>query len=401
MKLLTLVLSFSLLGACQKQYDRPASSDVVNDLSARRYDAVIGRIDADTTDLQQRFYLASAYAGRSNLDVLALYPLLEMYLFNRPATGWDELSEIKDPYRRFVRRLNRRGRQDDEARASMEAEYVRMLRERYGWDEPAPRSEYCDGEKRDIMIAYESSLIAHWEKELAANRPILSWWELYYIQASPGDVGSCYNVFDDRMNNFKVYFSALREAGIGIEVQEEEENGSVVNTPAGKVEQLLMEVLWHTYEAVPFLQRIPTVESTSQGDLSRAIDMMMTLRHDPQLGERAIQSVVAWSVISVLSVYRSAFNLEHSSDLKEMYCGMAVATTLDHYPILVTRLRTLLTLFQESQEAGRHSPQVQDYISTASTYLDGAPAELGPALKGEVLQAFRLKQLENCLRPDT
>ena len=413
-KVLTAVIMVTVLAGCQqKKYEKSSASEVVDQLNARNYDAVIASIDPNTTDPQQKFYLASAYAGRGMLDVFVLFPLLEMYLFNRPAMEWDDLSEVKDPYRRFLRRLNRRGAGERQSRQEMEDEYVQRLSIRYGMLDEYPECADVSDEILNTLRASESTNIDIWEHSLRSGHNI-GYPQSFYSYEDwhrTEDGGwrnltqaenACIAVYWERLYKRFEYFRALDSAGIGRIIQQQEQatpegETSPVELSAGRTQNLVMEGLWHTYEAIPFMERLPLVPVAAHDDLTRAINIMMEVREHPAHRERAEQSVVAWSLVSILSIYRTGFDLSRTDTMKEMFCGFSLPAVIDFYPVIRTRFRTLLRLYEVSEQSSRTRQQLNGYFTQANEFLVDSPEVLSDADRNRLADEFREFQLRHCI----
>jgi len=402
-----------LVGCQQKKYEKSPSAEVVDQLNARDYDAVIARIDPATTDTQQKFYLASAYAGRGMLDVFVLFPLLEMYLFNRPAMEWDDLSEVKDPYRRFLRRLNRRGAGDRQSRQELENEYVQRLRLRHKMDEEFPACPGVPAERIEVFRNEELRIVLIWEQAIRSDENIAYIYPIYpegewrqyengvWRNRSQAET-DCSFAYWERLNNRYQYYYALADAGVGRVDQEQDQaapggDSAPVQISAARAQNLVMEGLWHTYEAIPFLERLPVVPLAAHDDLTRAINLMMEVRQDPRLRERAEQSVVAWSLVSILSIYRTGFDITRSDTMKEMFCGFSLARVIDFYPVIRTRFRTLLDLYEVSEESSRTRNQLNGYFTQADQFLSESPEHLAEDVRAYQLDQFRDYQLRHCI----
>lgn len=55
-------------------------------------------LNRDPEDMDSRFYLASVYAMKGNIDVYSLFPILKMRLFNAPVIQWSKLKDSRNPY---------------------------------------------------------------------------------------------------------------------------------------------------------------------------------------------------------------------------------------------------------------------------------------------------------------
>jgi hypothetical protein len=397
-KFWSLVFFVTLLGCSQKSFEKSSQSEVVDDLNAGNAKAVIQRIDPAAASDDEKFYLASAHAMEGKLDVLSVYPLLNMYLFNKAATDWGDLSDVKDPYRKFLTTMDRSAGNTRERRLEIWKQNDDVIRRRFRMDEQVPDcpelyDEYFNQGHVDELVAKYREQVKLLESD-PANYDVmgLDFLSLRLERYPQGISDFEIKLFDYFQAHAEYHYQ--RWAFLEGRVRE----GAEVNGEEPNWQALIMELLWRTYEAVPFLQRIPALSMAEQESVTKALDLMMELRANRRYRPRVMKSVLYWSTLSILSVYKSGFDLERVSSMQEMYCGFSMSQPLEHYQVLRQRLKLLHTLYleanndpsSEAQELGRYVEKLNEALATL-------PEELTDEEKKSYQERFRETQVNNCV----
>jgi hypothetical protein len=397
-KFWSVAIFVTLLGCSQKSFEKSTQSEVVDDLNAGNPKAVIQRIDPATASDDEKFYLASAHAMEGKLDVLSVYPLLNMYLFNKAATDWDDLSDVKDPYRKFLNTMDRSAGNTRERRLEIWKQNDDVIRRRFSMDEQIPQCpELYSG---NFNQAFMDTLLAHYREELRLMEADPARFETTGIvhtstwsSTNEEEVRECQDAIYEYFEDHAEYHYQR-----WVFIEGRVRDGDVASGEEPNWQALIMELLWRTYEAVPFLQRIPALSVAEQENVTKALGLMMELRTNRRYRPRVMKSVLYWSTLSILSVYKSGFDLDRVSSMQEMYCGFSMSKPLEHYQVLRQRLKLLHTLYleakddpsSEAQELGRYVEKLNDAMATL-------PEELTPEEKASYQERFRETQVNNCV----
>lgn len=417
-----------LCGCGEKSYKKTSNSKLVDFLNAGNPNEVISRVHPETTSTNEKYWLASAYAMRGRVDVMNLYPMLEMYLFNRSAWNWDELDDVKDPYRKFLDRASRSDERSIQEREEAFKEFEPRLRSRFRMEADTPtceeaQSEYSTSGSFILDRQRYSEILAEYQAALdkAINHPetvdtsSIYFPEYVYIgnsAANRAESNCRFHLSEVFNNRIKFYMARYRFiSGRTRPINPQDPTTAEINW-----ENIAMEILWHTYEAVPFLQRIPVVTIENQFDVSQAIRLMLDLKDNTFYRPRALKSILYWASVSILSIYRAGFNFEQASSMKAMYCSYDMGKTLEYYSVIRERLRTLKAVFIEYQKDQLNSPRsmterernqqreenekIENYLEQVGRGLQNSPETLSVFEEAAIVEGFKEKQLENCIISD-
>lgn len=439
MKLISLVLASlllgSLLGCSKKSFNKSSNSKLVDALNSNNPDYVIARIAPDKASHDERYWLASAYALRAKVDVINLYSMLEMFLFNRSAWDWDDLDEVRDPYRTFLTSVNVNQTQEDansDRRRTVLARSDNYLRRRFKMDVPLPSCEGVSPASYASISSTYAAIVA--QAEYSPGDYFNEEPETYFPEPIfDSSRASTLDPQNDAWKEWKCKLS-LRERYIDMfryhrvryrydlydsnnETSESEDDG-LFSLTTESWQNIAMEILWKTYESIPFLQRVPIITQQGQADVTQASDLMLELIQVPAYRQRALKSLLYWNSVSILSLYRTGFDFENSTSVKQMYCHFDPRPVVNSYSILLSRVKTLRRLYdyykqdRETEERTRRftatelerrhkdDASLAKNIARLDRSLQNAPAELDPEVRDTELEKFMNKQVDNCIIQD-
>lgn len=338
---------------------------IVKELNTGRHENVISILEnKEQLTQRERFYLASAYAIESGIDIYSIYPLMEIELFHKEALDWDQLKDQKNPYKKFLKEAPKSTSSDEkkqEAWLDYLSDYNRIHKVRKSFDCQRFTSlfiQYCEQrlaifeqkviqrifapEDDQIDIARTMSYIDYENEvyDLIYNQQVSQWGftldefneatnsqyltnENDYEPDIPytnyfgfESVQTFYNMFnsieteleDHVFHVLKLYYSKIRIL---------DENTSSNNT---SIE--MMNYLWNLYESIPIIQRLPVLSFKEQDSVTKTLDFLLESIKINNQDEKSIKLMIMSFTLSMSSMFADSFNLEAVTNPMEIGCHL-------------------------------------------------------------------------------
>lgn len=390
-KLLTAALVLTLVGCESKEYKKDSNPgvDYAKMLNDGDNKGLIRALD-NKPDIssRQQYYLASAYSGAGGIDVFSLYAVLELQLFRKNALEWSDLSKEQNPYLKFMKS---QGTVDvDARRKKREAKWDRsypQLVEQNGWHLVRPD---------DI-----GSLYWDWEKEYK---------EVIKMPADAAKRTEAWNVVADKANDALaekgLYWSDLDYATfkyfqqqIDIETKKENYISPETKTDAvfGNVqwEMVYMNVLWNTYEAIPMLKKLPTLNSEEQENITKALSEYRKLLKTDKFREVSLKNMMVLAGVSMLSIYKESFDLEDVAGMQDLICNFEPRVLTDHYELIRNRLIFVAEVMKENNQM---SGKLKEYEGKIDQLKEIIPERLTEEQKKSYIEGYDEFKIKQCYK---
>lgn len=395
-KIWTLVLFVTLIGCESKEYKKEDNSNVgiVSELNQGNADSVIGQLNTKSAmSPRERSYLASALSQKGGIDVFSLYEILEMQLFRKNALEWSDLSKEKNPYLKFMK--SQEG-VDFEKRLKKREErwnkYLPQILVKHDLDMDKPTLEKL--QENSPNLTQEEYEIADkiYEKEAKESLKLANDMQVRMDQM--------YKVLDDSVNkksvpygtwelgNYYVNYVQLETLKYNYLHPEEKASGKFSNV---QWEMLYMNILWNTYEAIPLMKQMPSLDQAQQESVSQALDQYKLLMDDKEFGKVAVKNIVVLAGVSLMSIYKSSFDLEEINSIQDLMCSFDPEALTENYGLIRKRI---IFLSETVKSAG--IKDLKEYESKIDELKTQLPEELTQEQKDNYHQGMERFKLDSC-----
>ena len=395
-KMWTLVLFVTLIGCESKEYKKEDNSNVgiVSELNQGNADSVIGQLNTKSDmSPRERSYLASALSQKGGIDVFSLYEILEMQLFRKNALEWSDLSKEKNPYLKFMK--SQEG-VDFEKRLKKREErwnkYLPQILVKHDLDMDKPTLEKL--QENSPNLTQEEYEIADkiYEKDAKESLKLANDMQVRMDQM--------YKVLDDSVNkksvpygtwelgNYYVNYVQLETLKYNYLHPEEKASGKFSNV---QWEMLYMNILWNTYEAIPLMKQMPSLDQAQQESVSQALDQYKLLMDDKEFGKVAVKNIVVLAGVSLMSIYKSSFDLEEINSIQDLMCSFDPEALTENYGLIRKRI---IFLSETVKSAG--IKDLKEYESKIDELKTQLPEELTQEQKDNYHQGMERFKLDSC-----
>lgn len=395
-KVWTLVLVFTLVGCETKEYKKSDNSnvDIVTDLNHGKSDNVISKLSAksDMTP-RERSYLASALSQKGGVDVFSLYPILEMQLFRKNALEWSDLSKEKNPYLKFMKSQDG---VDYEKRMKKREErwtkYLPQIMEKNGIKHEKPTLEILRENAPNLTEEEYAKADAYFEKEAKevlklANDLEIRMDAMYKVlEESTNKQTVPYGTWE--LGNYYVDYVQLETLKYNYLHPEEKASGQFSNV---HWEMLYMNILWNTYESIPLMKQMPSLNQEQQESVTEALEQYKQLINDKEFGKVAMKNIIVLAGVSLMSVYKTSFDLDEINSIQDLMCSFEPQALTDNYGLIRKRIIFLSETIKDSGVEG-----IDKYKDKVEEMKSQLPEDLTQEQKDRYLQGVEKFKLDSC-----
>jgi hypothetical protein len=377
-KVWTLVLFVTLIGCESKEYKKEDNSnvDIVTNLNHGKSDSVISKLSAksDMTP-RERSYLASALSQKGGIDVFSLYSILEMQLFRKNALEWSDLSKEKNPYLKFMK--SQEG-VDFEKRLKKREErwnkYLPQIMAKHDIDMTKPTLEDLQANMPSVTAEDYAKAEAYFEKSAKetlklTNDQQVRMDNMYKVMEESTQKNSVpFGTWE--LGNYYTNYVMLETIKYNYLHPEEKVSGSF-----GSVswEMLYMNILWNTYEAIPLMKQMPSLDSKQQESISEALEQYKLLINDPEFGKVAMKNIVVLAGVSLMSIYKESFDLDEINSMQDLMCTFEPEGLTNNYGLIRKRILFLSEAIKDAD-----IKDIEQYRSKIDELKTQLPEELSP-----------------------
>lgn len=397
---LTIVMIFAFW-SCNKQYKQSENKNVaiVDELNNGNPDFVIQTLEpkGDERTFRETHYLASAYAQRGGVDVFSLYSILEIQLFHKKSLDWSDLSKDKNPYLKFMKT------QDDvdfEARKKKRAEKwdknLPKLKKRFKFVYDKPDKEMATLKKdgcKDIEKRYDkidAYLKAEFDIIVVSKATVQEKWDkLYSLEIPEKWDNSCdLSIF----NPLRAHYQSEIEIH---ELKENYMNPRSKEEGLSKVdwEMMYMNILWNTYESIPIIKKLPSLNFEQQDFITKSLNENAKLINTKEFKQSTLKELAVLSTVSILSIYKQSFDLDDVTSIQDLFCSFEPQILVDSYDLVRQRI---IFIADTIQVADIDLKDLQKYKSKASELKTKLPERLNQSEIDNFLQTVEDYKLKNC-----
>lgn len=395
-KIWTLVLFVTLIGCESKEYKKEDNDNVgiVSELNQGNADSVIGQLNSKSAMTpRERSYLASALSQKGGIDVFSLYEILEMQLFRKNALEWSDLSKEKNPYLKFMK--SQEG-VDFEKRLKKREErwnkYLPQILVKHDLDMEKPTLEKLQENSPNLTQEEYDLADKIYEKEAKESLKLANDMQVRMDQM--------FKVLDNSLNqktvpygtwdlgNYYVNYVQLETLKYNYLHPEEKASGKFSNV---QWEMLYMNILWNTYEAIPLMKQMPSLDLAQQESVSQALDQYKLLMDDKEFGKIAVKNIVVLAGVSLMSIYKSSFDLEEINSIQDLMCSFDPEALTENYGLIRKRI---IFLSETVKSAG--IKDLKEYESKIDELKTQLPEELTQEQKDNYHQGMERFKLDSC-----
>jgi hypothetical protein len=395
-KIWTLVLFVTLIGCESKEYkkDDNGNVDVVTELNQGDSGKVINKLsDKENLSPRERNYLASALSQKGGIDVFSLYSILEMQLFRKNALEWSDLSKEKNPYLKFMKsqegvdfekRLKKREERWNKYLPQILAKHDINL-EKPTLDklqENAPSLTEEEYAKADTFYEKESKEIFKLANDLEVR--MSKWGEL--MEESFNKQKVPYGTWE--LSNYYTSIIHLETLKYNYLHPEEKASGGFSSV---QWEMLYMNILWNTYEAIPLMKQLPSLDQDQQESISLALDQYKLLIKDKEFGKVAMKNIVVLAGVSLMSIYKNSFDLDEINSMQDLMCSFEPQVLTENYGLIRKRIIFLSETLAESDVKG-----LENYKQKIEEFKTQLPESLTDEQKERYHGGIEKFKLDSC-----
>lgn len=377
-KIWTLVVLVALVGCESKEYkkDENKNVDIVTDLNHGKSDSVISKLSSQQNlSPRERSYLASALSQKGGIDVFSLYSILEMQLFRKNALEWSDLSKEKNPYLKFMK--SQEG-VDFEKRLKKREErwnkYLPQILAKHDIDMTKPTLEDLQQDMPSMTEEDYAKADAYYEKGAKetlklSNDQQVRMDNMYKIMDETIQ-GNSVPVGTWELGNYYANYVLLETIKYNYLHPEEKVSGSFGNVGW---EMLYMNILWNTYEAIPLMKQMPSLDTKQQESVSEALDQYKLLINDPEFGRVAMKNIVVLAGVSLMSIYKESFDLDEINSMQDLMCSFEPEGLTNNYGLIRKRILFLSEAIKDAD-----IKDIEQYRSKIDELKTQLPEELSP-----------------------
>jgi len=388
------------LVACNKEYKKSDNSNVatVMELNQGNYQAVIDK-SSNKSNLTPRetYYLASAHAMSGGVDVYSLYSVMEIQIFHKRALDWSSLSSEKNPYLKFMK--NQEGIDFEKRQKKREERWDKLLPKiklKQGIKEPLTyeeliKDEYCNcpeltqAEYTVATARLELIVKETLKKEITLETSDTIWMEV--VEANkPEPYNSAFNHLDWSYFD-KVYLHLRKDQFLNPKDKSQDAFGDV------QWEMLYMNVLWNTYEAIPLMKKLPTLTQAQQDQVSLSLDQFVHLVKNREFKEVSLKNLMILTGVSLLSIYKSSFDLDEVNSIQDLYCSFDPLVILDNYGLIRKRILFIQEAYEKS---GIDDKDYLKYKKEIEAFKTAMPPELTPESRQHYIDGVDNYKVDSC-----
>ena len=399
-KILTVVLLVSAYG-CTKEFKKSDNDGVgtATELNDGHHESIIGKLGskADLTP-RERYYLGSAYSQKAGVDVYSLYSVLEIQLFHKKALDWSKLSTDKNPYLKFMKTqdgIDYEKRQ--KLRVARWDDFLPDLKRKHRINDIQTFEEITTDPDCDCKnLTREEYDSANEEFKTIANnvrekKPNLKNY-LDHWYKHPSQVYST-----GKYENYNFYYK-LRNQHMG-EIQIETMKDEYLDPQdpktafGGMTWELIMNILWNTYEAIPIMKKLPNLTPVQQADLTSALDVYFPLLENKEFKDVSLKNFLILGTVSLMSVYSSSFELDAVDSMQDLLCSFNPQVLIDNYGLIRKRL---VLLQKASMLMNIEDKRFKEYKEKIDSMEESSQEELSDEKKVNFIQDVRTFKLDQC-----
>lgn len=388
-KLLTVALVVTLVGCENKEYKKDSNPgvDYAKMLNDGKNSALIQELN-NKPDIssRERYYLASAYSGVGGINVFSLYSVLELQLFRKNALEWKDLSKEQNPYLKFMK--SQVGIDATQRRKKREAKWERdfpKLAERKGWDLERPEAPDTFG--TDWEAGYKEAMKgpANFEQRNKA-------FEAFVEKSVTGEDGQ-FQRWDETSSNLYNYYRKQ------IEMETAKENYISPETKTDNVlgnvqwEMVYMNVLWNTYEAIPMLKKLPSLNKEEQENITKALNQYRKLVSIEKFKEVSLKNMMVLAGVSLLSVYKESFDLDDVAGMQDLVCNFEPKVLTDNFELIRNRLIFVAEVMKENNQM---TGKLKEYENKVDELKQLIPETLTEQQKTDYVEGYEKFKIEKC-----
>lgn len=397
-KILTVVVLVSVFG-CTKEFKKSDNVGVetATELNDGHHETVIEKLK-DKPDLspRERYYLGSAYSRKAGVDVYSLYSVLEIQLFHKKALDWTNLSTDKNPYLKFMKKQD--GIDYEKRQKLREARWqdflpdIRRKNNIHGIQtfaeitaDPMCHCKTLTREEYDLTDE-EFKRISKFVKE--KNPTLKNYSRLWDKEPNPLKGKS-------REGNFYYFLMYQHQAELELELMRSEylspQDPKIVY--GGMTWELIMNILWYTYESIPMIKKLPDLSLEKQEDITNALVVYLPLLGNKEFKEVGQMNIMVLAIVSMLDIYSSSFELDTVDSMPDLFCSFDPQVLIDNYGLIRKRI---IALHKASLHMETDDKRLKTFKENLNELEQSSEEELSDAKKAELLESVRSFKLDQC-----
>jgi hypothetical protein len=138
-------------------------------------------------------------------------------------------------------------------------------------------------------------------------------------------------------------------------------------------EMLYMNILWNTYEAIPLMKQMPSLDSKQQESISEALEQYKLLINDPEFGKVAMKNIVVLAGVSLMSIYKESFDLDEINSMQDLMCSFEPEGLTNNYGLIRKRILFLSEAIKDAD-----IKDIEQYRSKIEELKTQLPEQLTP-----------------------
>lgn len=398
-----LTLSLTLFACNSKEYkeDQNSNVEIIKALNTGDNDKVINFLENKDKDLDDAFYLASAYASKGGLDIYSMYPILEVKLFHEKAINWSSKSETDNKYVKIIKKRESQTNQSKEDKEAVWMDSEEKLKKRFDIHKDLDCSVYraynvfCENLNYEINLYIEDRVKENKVPEYLdlsivntkADEVLgFNFFKTYNSDVSAEDQNLLYSIFYDvqSYNEKKLEYENAK-----INFISPPKLGELTSADAPLV---MMNLLWTTYEAIPILQSLPKVDLDQQEHISKAIKELVKLAKTSEYKKKASTFLYSLSLFSLISIYSDSFDFDKVNSPQDLYCQFKPERLIKNYGVVRERFDVLIT-------HGREALLPKEYLEDFNKHYEifkNTPEKLDQKEISKFVEKIKRNQNQEC-----
>lgn len=389
LKILIIASVIGLVGCDSKSYKKSENPnfDYIENLNQGESERIIGSLShKEHLTPRESYYLGSALSHKAGVNVFSLYSILEMQLFRKSALDWSDLSKDKNPYLKFMK-----SQEDIDYKKLHEKREKRweknlpkiLKRRNISTKKPGYEDEvrtYTSEEYQKIDELLKGFYDVAMKFPAVTSRRLQKFNQLLYSQTTFYFGHRLYTYYYDqiRLETLKENYIYPEKRPLGLFGSS---TWSVV----------FMNLLWNTYEAIPIIKKIPDLDQGQQDIITQALESYRSIITDRKFKVVTGRNIGILTGVSVLSIYKSSFDIEQVNNMEDLLCSFEPQYLLDHYSLIRKRIIFLTEAFRESGGI-----DFGPYKASSDELEVSLPEALEPQDVAEYLQEIEEFKMNSC-----